>query len=150
MRSSVLWELLALHVTYVFAGVLKCAFEDGSIVDYFNTARVHGHIVHGGCPRATGSTSGGAEVFESVLAQGLSQGVAGSLGSLKRVSGPISSLCGVTTIRDHTPDKALHDTESGVNPSARVQWIDFPVVLQKQIPMTLCLTSEEYKVWILM
>ena len=105
--------------------------------------------------RAT-STSGGAEVFgapQSVLAQGLSQGVADSLGSLKRVSGPISSLCGVTTIGDHTPVEkfeALLDTESGVNPSARVQWIDFPVVLQRQIPMTLCLTPEEYKVWILM
>ena len=29
-----------------------------------------------------------------------------------------------------------------MNPSARVQCIDFPVVLQRQIPMTLCLTHQ--------
>ena len=28
----------------------------------------------------------------------------------------------------------------------RVQCIDFPVVLQRQIPMTFCLSPEEYKV----
>ena len=32
----------------------------------------------------------------------------------------------------------------------RVQCIDFPVVLQRQIPMTFCLSPEEYKVRILM
>ena len=130
---------------------LKCAFEDGFIVDNFNTARVHGHIVHGGCPRASGSTSGSAEVRgssklfllkayprASPAALGLSREFADRVRKALRSRSNLIPVWDMS-LGDHTPVEkfeALLDTETGVNPSVseRTQQIGLvrePVWLQQ-------------------